>query len=216
LHHRLRHRIPVGLAQAGDGSSCGRREIGIIAPAFCSPTAASSTPSSGFRRSWTNCERFPRLFSGRQVPRAISIRPSRSTYAPGRDGHLCVLVLPGDLVGAVGLLDEGIFYALKTWNTAPASTKRAGTYLLSLSDAPAPHAADHPPASFVLDLAVAPEGPDSAPPRHGGWIARPANADRRWPARDDAAERYVHLTAAGPADIAGTGGGSEAASVVRA
>ena len=192
--------------------------IGIISPRLLLPDGSVQHSVKRFPTLLDKLRKVPAIVSGRQVPRA--------DFYPAFPFDVCTRVetaisacwfFQADLVGAVGLLDEGIFYAPEDVEYC-ARIHETGRHILYYPYLTLLHHTQQithrRPLSWTSLSHL--KGLIRHHRRHGGWIARPANADRRWPARDDAAERYVHSTAASPADIAGTGGGSEAASVVRA
>lgn len=193
-------------------------KIGIIAPRLLLPDGSVQHSVKRFPTLLDKLRKVPGIMTGRQVPRA--------DFYPAFPFDACTRVetaisacwfFRADLVGAVGLLDEGIFYAPEDVEYC-ARIHETGRHILYYPYLTLLHHTQQithrRPLSWTSLSHL--KGLIRYHRRHGGWITRPANADRRWPVRDDAAERLVHSSATGPADDAGAGGSGEAALAVRA
>lgn len=193
-------------------------KIGIIAPRLLLPDGSVQHSVKRFPTLLDKLRKVPGIMAGRQVPRA--------DFYPAFPFDACTRVetaisacwfFRADLVGAVGLLDEGIFYAPEDVEYC-ARIHETGRHILYYPYLTLLHHTQQithrRPLSWTSLSHL--KGLIRYHRRHGGWITRPANADRRWPARDDAAERLVRSGATGPADDSGAGGGGEAALAVRA
>jgi GT2 family glycosyltransferase len=203
---------PVVDLLAADG------RIGIIAPRLLLPDGSVQHSVKRFPTLLDKLRKVPAIIAGRRVPRA--------DFYPAFPFDACTMVetaisacwfFRADLLGTVGLLDEGIFYAPEDVEYS-ARIHEAGRHILYYPHVTLLHHTQQithrRPLSWTSLSHL--KGLVRYHRRHGGWVTRPEGADRLWPARDDAAERFVHAIATGPAVDASAGGSGEADLAVRA
>ena len=203
---------PIVDLLASDGT------IGIVAPRLLLPDGSVQHSVKRFPTLLDKLRKVPGIVSGRKVP--------RSDFYPAFPFDVCTRVetaisacwfFRADLVASVGLLDEGIFYAPEDVEYS-ARIHEAGRHILYYPHVTLLHHTQQithrRPLSWTSLSHL--KGLVRYHRRHGGWLMRPEGGDRLWPARDDAAERFVRSSGTSPDAGNGISGGGETAQAVRA
>jgi len=187
--------------------------LGIVAPRLQLPDGSIQHSVKRFPTLADKLRKVPAIVAGRPVPRA--------DFYPTFPFDRCTRVetaisacwfFRADLLGSVGLLDEGIFYAPEDVEYS-ARVHEAGRHILYYPYVTLLHhtqqISHRRPVSRTSLSHL--KGLLRYHRTHGGWIARPADAARRWPAADEEAERMLRLAAPDPRDGGPVGIGAPAA-----